>query len=397
MMVGSAGSSEALLRMTERVEPARAGMDPGRVSQIIEKFRRQQTDGAFPGGQLAVRRRGLLVIDEAVGVARGFREEEREPRVDFTPELRSCVFSAGKPLVAIAVAVLEQRGVLDVDRPVASYWPEFARAQKENITVLEILLHRSGLYLRDIERDWRRFRDWDFVMARIAEAPPAFPRGTLAYQPMGFGWILGEVVRRVTGKRIEQFIQQDVLAPAGLDDLRLGVSAEEVPALARSYWVDEKPPQLGGEVMVGLEEAQNSVEQLTAVLPGAGTVGTARALARFYAWLLDGTPIHAGSALVGKSLLARYITPQTRGKDRTVGFPMVLGRGFGLGWFWPHPYGWWRTGACFGHAGNFSSVAWADPTTGCAIAVVTNGNRAPAKLVTRFAGIGSSLRAACVD
>jgi CubicO group peptidase (beta-lactamase class C family) len=64
---------------------------------------------------------------------------------------------------------------------------------------------------------------------------------------------------------------------------------------------------------------------------------------------------------------------------------MVLGRGFALGWFWPHPYGWWRTSECFGHAGNFSTLAWADPKSGCAIAGVTNGNRAPMKLVTRFA------------
>lgn len=370
-------------------------MDPQRVSRVIEKFRRQPAAGAFPGGQLVVRRRGVLAIDEAVGVARGFREEEGEPRVDFTPDLRSCVFSAGKPLVGIAIAALEERGVIDVERTVASYWPEFASAGKQDITVRDVLLHRSGLYLRDIERDWRRFGDWDFVMTRIAQAAPSFARGTLAYQPMGFGWILGELVRRVTSKRIEVFLQEEVLAPAGLDDLRLGVPEAEVPALARSYWVDKKPPQLGGEVMVGFEEAQNSVEQLTAVLPGAGTVGTARSLARFYAWLLEGTPTKAGPPLIRETILARYITPQTRGKDRTVGFPLVLGRGFGLGWFWPHPYGWSRTGACFGHAGNFSTVAWADPTTGCAIAVVTNGNRAPVKLVTRFAGIGSGLRAAC--
>ncbi|HEX2872625.1 MAG TPA: serine hydrolase domain-containing protein [Polyangiaceae bacterium] len=381
--------------MIERADPARAGMDPDRVARIIGEFRKRQADGAFPGGQLAVRRRGVLAIDEAVGVARGFREEEDEPRVDFTPELRSCVFSAGKPLVAIAIAALEARGVIDVERTVAFYWPEFARAEKKDITVLDILLHRSGLYLREIERDWRRFGDWDLIMTRIAAAAPAFSRGTLAYQPMGFGWILGEVIRRVTGKRVERFLQEDVLAPAGLDDLRLGVPAGEVPALARSYWVDESPPRLGGEVMIGFEEAQNSVEQLTSVLPGAGTVGTARSLARFYAWLLEGTPTKVGTSLVGETVLARYITPQTRGKDRTVGFPLVLGQGFGLGWFWPHPYGWWRTSSCFGHAGNFSTVAWADPTTGCAIAIVTNGNRAPAKLVTRFAGIGSALRAAC--
>jgi CubicO group peptidase (beta-lactamase class C family) len=372
-------------------------MDPAGIARVVAKFRKQQADGVFPGGQLAVIRRGVMVADEAVGIARGFRAAERESPVEFTPELRSCLFSAGKPLVGIAIALLEETGALDVDRPVASYWEEFSGAGKADITVLDVLLHRSGLYLRDIERDWRQFGDWDFVLQRIAETAPAFPRGTLAYQPMGFGWILGQVVHRVTGKRIERFLEEDVLGPAGLDDLRLGVPAGEVPLLARSYWVDEKPPQLGGELMIGLEEAQNSREQLTAVLPGAGTIGTARSLARFYAWLLAGTPTRSGSRLVSQSVLARYVTKQTRGTDRTVGFPLVLGRGFGLGWLWPHPYGWWRTGSCFGHAGNFSTLAWADPATGCAIAAVTNGNRAPAKLVTRFAGIGSSLRAACLD
>jgi CubicO group peptidase (beta-lactamase class C family) len=374
-----------------------AGMDPELVSRVVEKFRRQQARGVFPGGQLAVRRRGVLVVDEAVGVARGFRESENEPSEAYTPATRSGVFSAGKPLVAIAIATLEDRGVLEVERTIASYWPEFSRAGKGEITILDVLLHRSGLYLREIERDWRHFGDWEFVVSRVARAEPSFPRGTLAYQPMGFGWILGEVIRRTTNKPIETFLEEDVLAPAGLDDLRLGVPASEIKSLARSYWVDTKPPALGGEILEGFEDAQNSLEQLTAVLPGAGTVGTARALAQFYAWLLDGTPTTSGGRLIGETVLSRYITEQTRGTDRTLRVPMVLGRGFGLGWFWPHPYGWWNTSASFGHAGNFSTLAWADPNTGCAIAAVTNGNRSAMKLVTRFAGIGSGLRGACVD
>lgn len=383
--------------MTDAESIASAGMDPARVRRVVEKFTRQQARGVFPGGQLAVRRRGVLVIDEAVGIARGFRPSENEPPVEYTPSTRGGIFSAGKPLVAVAVAVLEERGTLDVDASVASFWPEFAQAGKGDITVLDVLLHRSGLYLRDIEHDFRAFGDWEGVISRVARAEPAFPRGTLAYQPMGFGWILGELVRRTTGKPIERFLQEDVLAPAGLDDLRLGVPAAEVGSLARSYWVDARPPELGGEVMQGFEEAQNSVEQLTAVLPGAGTVGTARALARFYAWLLDGTPATSGARLISERVLARYITEQTRGTDRTVRIPMVLGRGFALGWPWPHPYGWWRTSSCFGHAGNFSTVAWADPRTDCAIAAVTNGNRSPMKLVSRFAPIGSGVRGACID
>jgi CubicO group peptidase (beta-lactamase class C family) len=363
------------------------------LEHLKRRFRRQQAEGVFPGGQLAVWREGRLLVDEAVGIARGYRGEE--PTVPFTPELRSGLFSAGKPLVAVAVALLEEQGRIDVAEPVARYFPEFSQNEKHAITILDVLLHRSGLYLREIEADYRSFRDWHGVLARVAAARPRYPRGTLAYQPLGFGWILGEVVRRISGKPIERFVQEDLLGPAGLDDLRLGISAEEAPALARSYWVDEKPPKLAGEVLVGFEEAQNSIEQVTAVLPGAGTVGTARALAHFYGWLLRGAPGHRGGTLISREILSRYITPQTRGIDRTVRLPLVLGRGFGMGWFWPHPYGWWRTSACYGHAGNFSTIAWADPSTGCAIAVVTNGNRSPTKLVGRFAPLGSALRAAC--
>jgi CubicO group peptidase (beta-lactamase class C family) len=381
--------------MADQADPGRAGLDPAQAAALVERFRRQQADGVFPGGQLVVLRHGALAIDEAVGLARGFRSVEGASPVEFTRETKSCLFSAGKPLVAIAIALLESRGLVNVARPVADYFPEFGRNGKADISVLDILLHRSGLWLRDLERDYRHYGDWDGVMARIAAAEPSFPRGTLAYQPLGFGWILGEVVRRVTQLPIERFVEQEVLAPAGLRDLRLGVPAAEVPYLARSYWMDKKPPRLGGEVLVGFEEAQNSTEWLTAILPGAGLVGTARSLAGFYAWLLAGTPTLAGGPLIRAEVLSSYVTPQTRGTDRTVRVPMVLGRGFGIGWFWPHAYGWWKTGSCYGHAGNFSTLGWADPTTGCAIAIVTNGNRAVAKLLTRCAPIGSAVRAAC--
>src|SRR5690349_9862145 len=125
-----------------RVDPARAGMDPVRVARAIDEFRSQQAAGVFPGGQLVVRRHGHLVVDEAVGIARGFRLSEGEPRVPFTPELRSSLCSAGKPLVAIAIALLEERGLLRVDRPVAAYWPRFARYDKRDITLLDVLFHR---------------------------------------------------------------------------------------------------------------------------------------------------------------------------------------------------------------------------------------------------------------
>src|SRR5215471_16592691 len=114
----------------ERTDPTLAGMNPDLIDRAIEVFRRQQATGLFPGGQLVVRRHGQLVVDEAVGIARGFRSEEKGPRVAFARDVRSSVCSAGKPLVAVAIALLEYRGIVDVDRPVAFYWPEFGRHGK---------------------------------------------------------------------------------------------------------------------------------------------------------------------------------------------------------------------------------------------------------------------------
>jgi len=114
---------------------------------------------------------------------------------------------------------------------------------------------------------------------------------------------------------------------------------------------------------------------------------TARALAAFYARLVrDDSPT-----------LKRYTQAQSRGLDKITGAYVVLGRGFALGWRWPHPYGWWNTQRCFGHAGGFSVVAYADRTTSTGIAIVTNGNRSVADLVRRFAPLGSAIRRAVVS
>ena len=194
---------------------------PKPLQRVVETFKRQHARGVFPGGQLAVWKRGVLVIDEAVGVARGFRRGQ--PGTDdetlrlFTRETRSCVFSAGKPLVAVAIALLEDGRHLDVGQPVARFWPGFAQAGKAEITVLDVLTHRSGLYVPEVERDWRHFGNWDLICERIERAAPAFARGTFAYQPMGFGRILGEVVRRVTGSTIDRFLEEEIFRPAGIE------------------------------------------------------------------------------------------------------------------------------------------------------------------------------------
>ena len=116
------------------------------MDQVRKLFELQQARGAFPGGQLVVRRGGQVLLDVAVGTARGFRPSEGEAPMPVTSATRFSVFSASKPVLALALAMLEARGAVDVNATVASDWPAFAANGKAELTVLDVLTHRAGVF-----------------------------------------------------------------------------------------------------------------------------------------------------------------------------------------------------------------------------------------------------------
>jgi CubicO group peptidase (beta-lactamase class C family) len=335
-------------------------------------FRQQQARGAFPGGQLVVQHGDQRLLDVAVGTASGWRRAgAAQTKVTETTQFQ--VMSASKAVLAVAVARLEERRLIDVRAPVRRYIPEFVAAE---VTILDVLTHRSGVTLPELSRHPERWSDPDNVLAALREEAPTYRRGTLAYQPMAFGWILGEVVRRVAGESLEAFSAREL---GGELHWRFGGEAAE------TYWLGAARYMLNGaNLAAGFEETNNHISGRTALVPGAGMYTTARALASFYARLgRDDSPV-----------LRRYTRAQTRGRDRITGAYVVLGCGFAIGWRWPHPFGWWNSQESFGHAGGFSVVAYADRKTGAAVAIVTNGNRSMWDLVRRFAPIGTAIRKA---
>ncbi|HEY8925826.1 MAG TPA: serine hydrolase domain-containing protein, partial [Polyangia bacterium] len=166
--------------------------EEGPWQRVRDLFIQQQMAGAFPGGQLVVRQGGAVVVDVAAGVARGLRTGE-EPPVPVTADTRFQVMSASKPVIAIIIAMLEERGLLDVDAPIAEYWPAFAAHGKHAITPHDVLTHRSGLLTPDIDARPERWSDWTSLTAALADVRPTYPRGTQAYNPLAYGWILGEL------------------------------------------------------------------------------------------------------------------------------------------------------------------------------------------------------------
>lgn len=357
----------------------------GRERELAEKFLRQQERGAFSAGQLVVRRGGRVCFELCTGtVATGATTHA------VNGETRFQIMSASKPVVAIAIALLEQRGLVDVDRPVAELWPEFAAAGKGDITLLDILLHRSGLLTPELDSRPELWEDWDALVTELTRTPPYFARGTQAYNPLAFGWILAEVVRRVAGAPLPDFVRRNF--PAELSGLEFMRSSAHTSACARTLWRGPERLSIGGHDIAGrFEEVNNQISAVRALVPGGGMYTNARSLAAFYETLACRGVLPSGEAWLSPEIVERYTRRSLTRWDSSVRSFVPLGRGFARGWLGPHPFGWWNTQSRFGHAGGFSVVAFGDDTSKAGVAIVTDTNRSLSDLVRRFAPLGSAV------
>jgi len=355
------------------------------MKQLEALFSQQQRAGKFPGGQLVVMRDDELLCDVSVGLARGYRKEEQPVAV--TASTRFQVMSASKPFVAFAIALLDDAGRIDLGAPVARYFPEFAKHGKAHITVDDILAHRSGVLLEELNDHPEWWSDWHMVVRQMADAKPKYPRGTLAYSPAGFGWILAEVVQRITQQSLQDFLIEHL--PPSLSGVRF-IDPSQHETVAHSYWLGPQRFMLAGHDLASdFERINNDLSTFTACVPGAGLLASARELASFYALLVAG-----GRTVISRETLSKYVQKQSFGFERELKIPLSLGRGFGVGSLGPHPFGWWNTQRCFGHAGGFGVVAYGDPKARTGVAIVTNGHRGVGDLVRRFAPLGSAIRSA---
>lgn len=376
-------------------DPVAAGLDPAVLDRAIGLFNTQQARGDFPGGQLVVRRRGRLAADVAVGWARGTRPGETKQAS--LPHTRFNVHSASKPLVALAVAALDEDGKLDVTAPVARYLPEFEGRGRETITVLDVLTHRAGVPLPELISHPQRWRDPVAVRTALATAVPRYPRGTLAYLPVEFGWILAAVVARVAEKPFDVFVLERLLTPAGLEGMKFTATANELAASARCYWVGKDTVRLNGvDLREQFEVAWNDPAVLSAPVPGASLLTDAAHLAALYELLLRDGVTATGNQLLRPETVTTYTRRAHYGFDRANRVPLAVARGFLTGTLLPSVYGLWGSASCFGHAGGFSTLAFGDRATGLAAAIVTNGNAGAGDMFRRFRPLAETLRRAAL-
>jgi CubicO group peptidase (beta-lactamase class C family) len=360
------------------------GVSPAGVARIWSVVEHLYRSGIHPAIQLCVRRHGQILIDRAIGHAcgNGPHDPPDTPKTPATPATPFNIFSASKAVTAMVVHLLDQRDVIRLDDPVCEYLPEFAVHTKQWITIRHVLIHRAGLANVPPEvMDLERLDDPEGIVRILAALKlTGRPGRQLAYHAVSGGFILGEIVRRVTGKTIRAVLDKEIRRPLGLRWLGYGVRPDEVRSVAVNYFTGPPPlpplsillrRALGVEFRRATAMA-NDPRFLTGIVPSANVVATANELSRFYQLLLEGGALD-GVRIFDPRTIRRATSEQSYLElDFTLGLPFRYGMGFMLGAQWLSPYG-PDTRYAFGHLGFTNIVAWADPERRVAAALMTSG------------------------
>jgi len=368
------------------VPPGEAGLTPTDVETIWASVVRLYETGLHPAIAVCLRRQGKIVLNRAIGHLRGNAPRERRasgvPLVPARHDSLFNLFSASKAVTAMVVHLLDERRLVHLDDPVAEYVPELGRHGKEAMTLRQLLTHRAGIpAVSGAAVDPAMVGDWDRVLATLYEARPlSVPGRQLAYHALTSGFVFGEVVRRVTGRDIRQFLHDEVLSKLGFATFNYGVPAERVAEVAQNAFtgLPAVPPLawfLRRSIGLGAREAtelSNDPRFLTAIVPSGNVIGTAEEASRFFQLLLDEGEL-GGQRVFDRRTVRRAVAEQSHLEiDSFLGLPVRYGMGFMLGREGFSPYG-PHTEHAFGHIGFTTVVAWADPDRDVAVALLTSG------------------------
>jgi len=333
------------------------------VQQLIQEL---ITSGEEVGLQVAAYVNGKQVVDAWAGVADEITGQLVAGDTLFTS------WSTTKGFAATCVHILVDRGRLSYETPVVDYWPEFGVHGKQATTVRHLLTHMAGIPQMPDGVTPEMMTDWDAMCSAIAGHQPLWEPGTkTGYHAWTFGWLLGETVRRVDGRSIAQFAQEELCQPLGITDFYLGIP-DAVEARVARLRQDEQhlagalniqglacqvmPPQ------VTTAEVVNRPDVRRASIPGGGGIMSARAIARHYAMLANGGELD-GVRILSPERINVIRALQTDARDEVFEGPARKGLGYFLGGetSTAGDISMGRTGREFGHGGNGGSLGFADP------------------------------------
>lgn len=361
-------------------------------SEVADVFRHQlqRTQG---GAGVAVYHRGEVVVD----LWGGARTTEGDP---WEADTLAMCFSTTKGVASFALHQQVDAGLVGYDEPVATYWPEFAQNGKDGVTVRHVLSHSAGLHrIRSVVRGAHHMLDWDHMVDALARERPAYEPGTrTGYHALTYGWLVGEIVRRVTGRPLAEVVAHDIAVPLELDGLHLGCPPDQrhrvaplepmgsprnaLPRPVRQ--VEKKVGEQMGKVLSlvrfpinprrminalvprGMEDVIGAPELMDAEVPALNGFLTARSLGAMYA-VLAGRGSLGGVQLLSTEIVDQIGQEQNNRPDLVLVVPMRWRLGYHrvMTSRGPSPTG-------FGHFGFGGSGGWADPTRDLSVAMVCN-------------------------
>jgi CubicO group peptidase (beta-lactamase class C family) len=359
-------------------EPVIDGWCDPAFSQLRDEFANNFTERAELGGAVCVYVRGAVVANlwggwSDVGALR-----------PWTANTLVNVFSVGKGLLAACAARLTGRGLIDQDAPVTRYWPEFGAAGKAAVTVRQLLSHQAGVPAIRRPMVPGSTLDWSLMTRVLADEEPWWPPGSgHGYHVNTFGFLVGELIRRVTGMTPGTLLQRELAGPLAAD-VHIGLPASQHGRVAEFIWGQAQPAASAAPVAAddaGMAVRAyvnppdfsgfgvvNTAAWRSAEIPSANAHASAAGVARFYAALANGGAL-SGYRVADSSALAAAAEEQVYGEDLVLRRPTRFGLGFQL----THPerpLG--RGPRCFGHFGAGGSVGFCDPDAGLAVGYITN-------------------------
>lgn len=386
---------KSITTVGEEVDSARVGVDPDTVARIWTAASELYRTGVHPALQLCLRRHGEVVLNRAIGHSRGNGPGDGPdtPKVLVTPDTPFCVFSTSKAITAMVVHVLQDRGALDIDDRVTDYIPEYGVHGKQDTTIAHVLSHRAGVpNLPSEALDLDRVEDREFLCKTISESKPSVTPGTLlAYHALSGGFILGEIVQRVTGKTVREVLAEEILEPLRFRWGNYGVASDEVDQVGLNYTTG--PPLLPplstlvkrvlGAPIEEVVQVSNDPRFLTAVIPSASVITSAEELSRFFEIFRCGGEL-GGVRVMQPGTLRRALGEQSRLEiDLKLLFPTRFSYGLMLGAKVLSLYG-PDTDLAFGHLGLINIMGWADPERGISGGLMTSGKAIVYPEVPRF-------------
>ena len=385
-------------------DPRDVGMSAKGVAAIWNATEQLYRSAVHPAITLVVRRRGQIVIKRAIGAVRGNLIGDDEPLVPLTTDTPICLFSASKVISALLVHKLVDQGRLSLDDYVAAHLPEFAAHGKGAVTVRQLLAHRAGIpAIPMAQPSVELLRDWDNIVALLCAAKPISQRfQRQAYHALTSGFIIGDLVRRVSGRELPELMQEWIAAPLGCTHLTYGVAPalraqvpDNIGTGRKPFWpITKFIENIVGVPFEQAVAASNTDIFLSSVVPAGNIYASADDVSRVFQMLLNGGEFN-GVRVFKSETVADAIRPFGNIQfDGTMLMPIRFSAGFMLG---ESPVGLFgpMTRSAFGHLGFISVLGWADPKRDISVALLNNGKTFSPIGMARWAQLINSIACHC--